>query len=165
MIGYMPMPADFRYKDLFYAGRPVHQKYDDFWCRHPNMDLSRRAKIFAPFDALKGFSDAVSSKRIQYEEKREQSTQQTELLEEQLAHLACMTENSRKAKENSVIVEVEYFVPCTDPNHAAYGFKGRYETCSGIVWRVDYINRLLYVSSKEISLDDIYSIRTADQTA
>ena len=97
MIGYMPMPADFRYKDLFYAGRPVHQKYDDFWCRHPNMDLSRRAKIFAPFDALKGFSDAVSSKRIQYEEKREQSTQQTELLEEQLAHLACMTENSRKA--------------------------------------------------------------------
>ena len=61
MIGYMPMPADFRHRELFYAGRPVHRKYDDFWYRHPTMSLSRRAKIFAPFDALRGFSDAVRS--------------------------------------------------------------------------------------------------------
>ena len=71
MVGYMPLPADFRHKELFMAGPPVHQKFDEFWCRHPSMDLNRRAKIFAPFDALKGFSEAVGSKEIQYVKKRE----------------------------------------------------------------------------------------------
>ena len=59
MIGYMPMPADFRHRDLFYASRPVHQKFDEFSLRHPKMDTGHRAKIFAPFDALRGFSDAI----------------------------------------------------------------------------------------------------------
>ena len=69
MIGYVPLPADFPHRDLFYAGRPVHQKFAEFWCRHPNMDPGQRAKIFAPFDALRGFSDAVSSKEVIYEAK------------------------------------------------------------------------------------------------
>ena len=33
---------------------------NDIFIRHPAMDLSRRAKIFNPFDALKGFSDELS---------------------------------------------------------------------------------------------------------
>ena len=28
------------------------------------MELSRRAKIFAPFDALKGFNEAIESKNV-----------------------------------------------------------------------------------------------------
>jgi hypothetical protein len=28
------------------------------------MDLSRRAKIFAPFDALKGFNEAIEEKNV-----------------------------------------------------------------------------------------------------
>ena len=62
MIGNMPMPADFQYRDLFLAGRPVHKKYDEFWYRHPAMDIVHRAKIFAPFDALAGFSEAIRSR-------------------------------------------------------------------------------------------------------
>ncbi len=57
--GYMPMPASFRHRSLFLHGRPRHQKFDDFWLRHPPMDPGRRAKIFAPFDALKGFREAI----------------------------------------------------------------------------------------------------------
>ena len=60
----MPMPDDFRHRDLFCAGRPVHEKYDEFWLRHPPMDLGRRAKIFAPFDALRGFSEALEQVRL-----------------------------------------------------------------------------------------------------
>ena len=59
-IGRMDMPEDFRYKDVFLKGRPQHSRYDAFRLRHPCMDIGHRAKIFSPFDALKGFSDAIS---------------------------------------------------------------------------------------------------------
>ena len=52
-IGYMPMPEGFQYAELVKAGRPQHQKFDDFWCRHPPMDPGKRAKIFAPFSQSK----------------------------------------------------------------------------------------------------------------
>ncbi len=51
---------DPRYKKVLEKGKPVHQKGDDFFVKHPPMDLSRRAKIFSPFDALKGFGDELS---------------------------------------------------------------------------------------------------------
>ena len=34
---------------------------DSFRLRHPSMDPGKRAKIFAPFDALAGFSDALAA--------------------------------------------------------------------------------------------------------
>lgn len=59
MIGDMSMPDDFRHRDLFCAGPPVHERHDEFWLRHPPMNPGRRAKLFAPFDALRGFSEAL----------------------------------------------------------------------------------------------------------
>ena len=50
MIGYMTMPADFEFKDLYRKGQPVHQWSDAFRLKHPSMDPGHRAKIFAPFD-------------------------------------------------------------------------------------------------------------------
>ncbi len=44
----------------------------------------------------------------------------------------------------------------------AYGLKWMYEICSGIVRKVDDSKRLLYISTREISLVDIYSIQTGD---
>ena len=58
-IGYMTMPSDFKYREAFLAGRPEHTRTDRFRIRHPAMDHGRRAKIFAPFDALRGFGDAI----------------------------------------------------------------------------------------------------------
>ena len=59
-IGYMPMPASFKYSTLYLHGRPRHQKYDGFWRLHPPMEHRQRAKIFAPFDALDGFDEAIT---------------------------------------------------------------------------------------------------------
>ena len=59
-IGQMAMPAGFQYEAAFLKGRPLHLWPDNFFARHPRMDLGRRAKIFAPFDALKGFHDALA---------------------------------------------------------------------------------------------------------
>ena len=47
-------------------------------------------------------------------------------------------------------------------DHAAYGLKWMYEICSGIVRKVDESKRFLYISTREISLVDIYSIQTGD---
>ena len=59
-IGFVPMPPDFRYAEAFRKGRPCHEAQDSFWRKHPSMDPGKRAKIFAPFDALRGFSASSS---------------------------------------------------------------------------------------------------------
>ena len=58
-LGDSPMPEDFAYRDVFAKGRPQHPTTDPFGIRHPAMEPGRRAKIFAPFDALRGFSAAI----------------------------------------------------------------------------------------------------------
>ena len=49
----------FKYQDVLEKGKPVHEKMDEFLIRHPPMPLSRRAKIFAPFSALRGFEEEL----------------------------------------------------------------------------------------------------------
>jgi len=58
-----PLSPSFRYRHVLEKGKPVHDKNDLFSIRHPAMELSRRAKIFSPFDALKGFDDELSAAR------------------------------------------------------------------------------------------------------
>ena len=58
-IGVMSMPAGFRYRETFLKGRPRHDRFDAFRIRHPSMDVGKRAKLFAPFDALRGFDFAI----------------------------------------------------------------------------------------------------------
>ena len=55
-------PSSFRYRNVYEKGKPTHDRLDSFSVKHPPMDLSRRAKIFSPFDALKGFNEAIISK-------------------------------------------------------------------------------------------------------
>ena len=47
-----------KYKDIIDKKRPVHDG-DEFEARHPKMPREARAKIFAPFAALKGFEEAI----------------------------------------------------------------------------------------------------------
>ncbi|MCR5214182.1 MAG: hypothetical protein K6E10_07175 [Eubacterium sp.] len=46
-----------KYQDIIDKERPQHNG-DDFDIRHPRMSREQRAKIFAPFAALKGFEEA-----------------------------------------------------------------------------------------------------------
>ena len=55
------IPASGPYIRVLLRGRPVHTD-DDFSLRHPRMERSLRAKIFAPFDALEGFSDRIRTR-------------------------------------------------------------------------------------------------------
>ena len=62
----------------------------------------------SPFDALEGFSDAVASKEVLYEFRRELSDEQREQLGRKLSVLQSLTANSRMARANRVRVTVTY---------------------------------------------------------
>lgn len=63
-IGTVYFPQNFKYIEVVKRGKNTHAKHDSFYLKHPPMELSKRAKIFAPFDALKGFSEAIEEKNV-----------------------------------------------------------------------------------------------------
>lgn len=56
-----------RYRKVYERGKPTHEPYDEFSIKHPAMDLTRRAKIFSPFDALKGFNEEIANTELSFE--------------------------------------------------------------------------------------------------
>ena len=160
MIGAMQMPENFRYKDVLLQGQPQHSIYDDFCLKHPPMPLTKRAKIFSPFDALRGFDFEISLKREIYEEKHELSEGEKEELGRRLTILWNLTRNSRLAKQNRVHVSVTWYELCTDLNHEACGVKGKYVTDSGIVRQVN--PQFIRLDDRKIALDDILMIESTD---
>lgn len=164
-IGVMPMPANFRYRNVFLKGKPRHDRYDPFRIRHPNMPCSRRAKLFAPFDALKGFGDAVAAKDVLYENRITLSPEDMDELSRRLEILHQLTYNSRMARENHVQITVTYYEPCHDENHEAYGIRGRYQTVTGICREVDTeITGTILVDKKRIRLEDVLQIEGIERT-
>ena len=158
-IGYMPMPADFKYKSVFLHGKPRHDADDPFRIRHPVMPCSRRAKLFSPFDALRGFDAAIWSKEVLYEDRKQLGTTELEILNRKLEHLQKLTYNSRMARKNRPVVTVTYFSPCTDVNSFAYGSQGQYVSVMGIVRKVDpVISRTITLDEQVIEFSDISDI-------
>ena len=137
MIGAITMPVNFRYRDVFLKGKPRHDRCDAFRSRHPSMDVSRRAKIFAPFDALKGFNEAVAAKDVLYRDKAALSEEDAAELNRRLEILHGLTYNSRMARANHVQVTVTYYEACSDVNHEDFALRGQYKTISGICYNVD----------------------------
>lgn len=157
-IGDMEMPADFPHKAVFQRGRPRHEKFDDFWRKHPTMDPAHRAKLFAPFDALRGFDFAVHKKEIAYYNKIVPGEDELCELSRRLSILHACTKTARMARENHVHARVTYFIPCSDEDNFAYGLKGRYETVQGVVAFVDEHAGMLGIGAQKIALSDILAI-------
>ena len=148
-VGNINPPDNFEYTEILKQGKPHHEKFDDFYRRHPFMDVSKRAKIFSPFDALKGFGEATAGKRVQYQPKIILVEEIQDEISRRLDILHRLTINSRIARQNHIVVSVTYFVPCSDKNHEAYGYRGSYLTIEGVCKNVDS------VISKTITVDDV----------
>ena len=160
-IGGMAMPENFKYEGVFRKGRPRHEFYDTFRIRHPKMPSGKRAKIFAPFDALKGFSEAISSKDVVYMDRIEPDQERLAELNRRLTILHELTANGRLARENRVPVDVTYYEPCEDENSEAWGFRGRYRTVSGICRMVDQdLCHTICVDGTDIAFEDILRIES-----
>ena len=138
----MVIPADFRYQREFALGRPAVS-----W-RHPEMDRLHRAKIFAPFDALSGFDEAIASKTIPYADQPELSDDVREHINHVLGELHRLTPNSRLARLNRIRTYAVYFVPCTDRNSTSFRRQGLCESIEGICRNVDPVH-------KSITIDDL----------
>ena len=168
VIGMVPMPADFRYLKTFLAGRPKHEPYDAFRRKHPEMEPGHRAKIFAPFDALKGFKECIASKQVQYEKKRILGDDAKAELDRKLSILRNLTWNSRIAARNRPEVKVTYYVPCRDPESFWYDngvnrmAGGQYVEASGICRKIDAeVRQIMQVGDQIIPLSDVYRIDDA----
>lgn len=158
-IGVMDIPPDFKYLDVFLHGRPQHERFDRFSIKHPKMDPGKRAKIFAPFDALRGFNEAVSAKNVAYEPRRELNLEAKQELNRQLEVLHGLTYTGRQARQNHIVVDVTFFVPCADVNSFAYGICGQYQTVSGVCQRVDAeVSGTIRVADHIIRFEDIWKI-------
>lgn len=142
------VPEGFRYRAVLLRGKPQHRRYDEFEAKHPKMPCSKRAKIFAPYDALKGFSEAVAAKNVLYVDPVGLEQQEQEELDRRLRILHDLTRNGRVSRENKVEVQVTFFEPCSDRNSEAFRSRGLYRTVTGICRNVDT------VVSKTITLDD-----------
>ena len=161
-IGVMAMPVDFPYRDVFLKGKPQHDRFDLFSARHPKMTTGRRAKIFSPFDALKGFSDAISSKDILYYERRELNSDDRKEVDRRLHILKGLTFNSRMARENHVIITVEYYEPCSDENSESFDLRGSYRKMTGVCRAVDEIYSTMLIDNHRIAFEDILRIENED---
>ena len=161
VIGVMPMPENFKYANVLRKGKPQHDFYDAFRIRHPKMAAGKRAKIFSAFDALKGFSEAICAKDIVYMDRIELDPEQLEELNRRLTILHALTVNGRAARQNRVRVDVTCYEPCTDRENAAWGFRGRYRTVSGVCERVDRASgHTLCIDGRDIAFEDILRIES-----
>ena len=160
----MDASAENKYRAALRRERPEHGPYDEFSIRHPKMPLGQRAKIFAPFDALTGFSDAIDDKLARYVEKRELTEEEQAALNGVLLALYENT-HKRRSQEDLIVVSVKYYVPCPDEQHEAYGLRGSYQTLTGPVRRVDpVLTRSLQIADTKIEFADIAEIRILDPT-
>ncbi len=159
------LPIGFKYTAAFLSGRPQHHRFDDFSRKHPKMDRRRRAKIFAPFDALDGYSESIDSKNVEYVERIELEEADRIELNRRLQILRTLTYNSKLARANQVKVNVRYYTPCTDHNRFAWQMLGKYVTATGICWKVDPEETgMITIDEAAIPLADVTEITASDES-
>ena len=151
-------PADFPYMDMLCHDPPEHDEFNPSCLKHPSMDVGKRAKILAPFNALCGFDDALAAREMQYEPFRELDEERASMLNRKLSHLQALMESSRTARENRVRIAVTYFCPCNDSESEGNGIPGQYRTVAGMLKKMDPVRRRLLLDDQWIDLEDVYDI-------
>ena len=156
------VPVQFPYLNVLFQGRPQH-RMDEFSQRHPQMERGRRAKLFAPFDALDGYGDSIREKDTVYVDRIIPDDSEREELGQRLFILHRLTRSRRQALAHPVIVTATYYVLCTDEYSFACGKRGQYKTVTGPVQQVDpEESRTLTVAGVSVPLDDLLSLSAQD---
>ncbi len=142
------MPS-FNYDDIINLSYPRNDW--NFLIRHPRMSIENRAKIFAPFAALRGHSDAINDTA----EKR-LTIRQDELMEDSRLELdeALGTLAERLQQGEHPVVKVSYFV---QDRVLAEGV-GTYEELEGAVAKLDAIAQTIQIVDKVIPLANVKTL-------
>ena len=149
------------YEDILGLSRPEHED-DAFSRKHPHMTRLNRAKIFAPYAALKGYEECVAARNVRYVPRHILDSDEEYALNRRIGWLWERCRNGRLARRNHVVVSVEVFVPCADPQSEAYGREGQYQVVTGVVRRVDVPRQCLVVGEQTIAFRDIWEITGED---
>lgn len=111
------------------------------------MNTADRAKIFSPFAALKGHTEALQHKEIHRTNRIDLSDEMASALNEKLALL-----------EKGQSITVTYFFSDPGPDGSGGFAEGLYLTYSGIVQKIDTPFRTIKIDDYEINLNDIVDI-------
>lgn len=139
-----------KYDDIIHMDYPL--KSSDR-VKHPRMQVQDRAKIFAPFAALKGYEEAITAKQKIVVPRIELSEESKEYLDLQLRKIEQLLMNGQHP-----IITVVYF----QKNKENKEDGGEYIQFMGMVAKLDQTSRILQIVDKRMRLDDIYGIEGED---
>lgn len=142
--------ATHKYDDIIHMEYPL--KGSDI-IKHPRMKVEDRAKIFAPFAALKGYEEAIEAKQKIVVPRIELSEESKECLDLQLGKMERLL-----AMGQHPIITAVYFHKDKVCNEDG----GVYIQFTGMVAKLDKTSRILQIVEKRLWLDDIYNIEGED---
>lgn len=125
-----------KYQSIISMHRPISEK-------HGKMSRVERAKQFAPFAALKGFEDAIGRENRTLLSKPTLSKEMTEQIDQRL-----------RSAQAGDFVSISYFIQ--DDTIPQYGMVG---IVSGVLQKIDTVERVVYITGTTISLDDILDVK------
>lgn len=142
------MPS-FNYDDII--NLPYPRSDWNTLIKHPRMSIENRAKIFSPFAALRGHSDAIeetAEKRL--------TIRQDELMEDSRLELneALGALAERLQQGEHPVVKVSYFV---QDRVLAEGV-GTYEELEGTVAKLDAVTQTIQIVDKIIFLKNVKTL-------
>ena len=132
----------------------ITHKYDDIIeVQYPFKDIEKirtmtieeRAKIFAPFAALKGHSEAIAAKQKIVASKVELSEESAQQMDYSLMDIDNQLKNGKHP-----IIKLIYF-----KQDVRLKAKGEYIELSGVVAKLNKELRWIQIVNKKINLDDI----------
>ena len=135
----------FAYADILYLSPPPAPR---------PMARGLRAKIFAPFDALRGFDFSVSHKKVVYEHRRYPDGEELIRLNQDLLRLEDLVRGSR----SHPVVQVTYFQPCLDTQRTDWQHLGQYMEYTDRLMEVSVQSQSLIFAGRTIPFSDLLSI-------
>lgn len=141
----------FDYSDIINKMRPEHNG-DDFSIRHPKMSIQDRAKIFAPFDALRGFDEAIDKENVIYAPYIYLSEDEKQILD-QVIYLI----DEKLTNKEEVKGRITYFI-----QNGRIKDTGTVMEISGIIKKLDKINGTIKIGEDIILVKNIYDINLED---
>ncbi len=139
------------YSDIIDKKRPEHDN-DDFSIRHPKMDILDRAKIFASFDALRGFDEEIDKENILYAPYIYLSEDEKQLLDQVILII-----DERIEKREEVRGRITYFIADGRSKDT-----GTVMEVSGVIKKLDKINGTIKIGDDIILVKNIYDINLED---
>ena len=142
------------YEKILRAERPVHFQ-DAFSTKHPPMPREKRAKLFAPFDALAGYGEALGEQEVIYQEREVLSKEKRQELDKKLDFLWNVYRERRQGTKyvgGSLAVKA-FEPPCVTVRYfedvPGQDGRGLYRTVSGGVVKLDMSHGYLLLTSSQ----------------